>query len=401
MNSWLIGLKSLRYRALHSFLSILLLGFGLGLILVLLASRERFESTFTQNIKGIDMVVGAKGSPLQLILSSVYHIDAPTGNIPLQEFERLAKNPMVKKAIPLSYGDNYRGFRIVGTTVNYPQHYQTQLEKGQHFEKPFEVCIGAQVAKKAALKLGDTFASNHGLDQEGDSHDHQKFKVVGIYEPSGTVIDQLILTPLESIWLVHQHPEEHNHAGDHAHTKEPKEITAGLLSFSSPMATMMLPRKVNKNTSMQAALPAIEINRLFTLAKTATQLLTALGYLLMLLAAISVFTALYQSLQDEEPQLAFLRAIGASRMKILGLILAKGQLLGFAGFLLAMLLSQLALAVMSQFLESTYHYQVVLDLLNLTTLYLFLSTIFLATLASVGPAFKAYRLNISNTLAHA
>jgi putative ABC transport system permease protein len=394
MNSWMIALKGFKHRPLSAFLSLSLLSFGLGLILVLLAAQKQLENTFTQNIKGIDLVVGAKGSPLQLILSSVYHVDAPTGNIELKAFKKLAQNPMVKKAIPLSYGDSYKGFRIVGTNLKYPRHYQAKLAKGKNFSKAFEVTVGATVAQKQNLKLGQTFYGNHGLDGHGDGHDHHAFKIVGIYQATGTVLDQLILTPLESVWQVHQH-------GPPSTPAPPKEITAGLLTFSSPMATMMLPRNINKNTAMQAALPAIEINRLFTLAKSAVQLLTALAYLLMLLAAISVFTALYQSLQEEQPQLAFLRAIGASPGKIFGLIVTKGLVIGLAGFLLAVLLSQLALWLMANFLENTYHFTLSSSLLNLNTLYLFFATLALVLLASVGPAIRAYRLNISKTLAHA
>jgi putative ABC transport system permease protein len=393
MNSLTLGLKSFKHRPLNALLSILLMAFGLGLILVLLASQKQFEGAFTKNIKGIDMVVGAKGSPLQLILSSVYHVDAPTGNILLSEFQKLAKNPLVKKAIPLSYGDNFQGFRIVGTQPSYPQHYQAQLARGVEFSSAYDVTLGATVAKNSGLKVGDHFHSNHGFEAAGEAHNHEHFVIRGIYENTGTVLDQLILTPLESIWQVHDHGEQA--------TEKPKEITAGLISFKSPMATLMLPRQVNMNTSMQAALPAIEVNRLFTLAKSASQLISALGVLLMFIAAISVFTAIVQSLREEEPHLAYLRAIGASRTTIFGLIISKGILLSLLGFIVAVVVSQIALLFMANFLENTYHYTFTTAFFNYNTLLLGAGSLALGFLASLGPAWRAYRLNISKTLAHA
>lgn len=429
------ALKSLFYRPLSTFLSVLLLSFGLGLIMVLLEARDRFEESFKRNIQGIDLVVGAKGSPLQLILSGVYHIDAPTGNISLAEFEKLQKNPQVKQAIPLSLGDNYRGYRIVGTNADYPALYQAEMEQGRAFEKPLEAVIGARVAAQTGLKVGDQFAGNHGLQAESeDSHEHQAYTVTGIMQANGSVLDQLILTPLESVWLVHHHPDpEHDqdHTDDHGHHDhddhpqvgpehaqghtqehdhghahplppyEEREITIGLLRFSNPMATLRLPRQINQQTNMQAALPAIEINRLFSLADNAIDFLQALGLLLLLLAGISVFTALLQSLKDEEAQLAFLRALGSPRRAIFGFILSKGLLLSSAGFLGALVLSQLALWGIHRQVSANYQYQWEQQLLSPHLLSLLAVVLILGFAAALLPAFRAYRLNISKTLSDA
>lgn len=388
----LLGIRSLAYRPLNTFLSVALLGFGLGLVLLLSGAREPLEDGFTRNIKGIDLVVGAKGSPLQIILSSVYHVDAPTGNIPLAEFNALAKDRLVKKAIPLAYGDNYQGFRIVGTRWTYAEHYRAKLAEGRRFEKPFEVCLGSQVAERSGLALGDHFHSQHGLQEESDhAHDHHHLVVKGILAPSGTVLDQLMLTPLETVWAVH----------DHSGEEKPQEITAGLLQFQSPMATMTLPRRINKNTSLQAALPAIEINRLFTLAAGFSQLLQGLGLLILLLALVSVFAALLQSFRDEEPQLAYLRVLGARPSHLFVLILSKGLSLCALGYLAGLLLSQLGLFALGRFLSNQYHYRLSSQLLTAENLWLLAGTLLLGFVAALWPAWRAFRLNISNTLTHA
>lgn len=399
MNIFRLALASLGHKKLHSFLSILILSFSLALIMVLFTAKDSFEESFTRNIKGVDLVVGAKGSPLQIILSSVYHIDAPTGNIALSEFKELANNRMVKTAIPLSYGDNYKGKRIVGTDSNYAALYNIDLDQGRDFKESFEVSIGANVAKDLSLKIGDIFHGSHGFSEEGEDHGHQDFKVVGIYQASATVIDDLILTPLESIWLVHEHPEEEGHS--HSHEEVEREITAGLLQFSNPMATLSLPRKINSQSKMQAALPAIEINRLFSLAQSAIDLLEALAYLLLCIAGISIFVSLLQGLKDEEPQLAFLRAVGISRYKVVLLVWAKSIFISLIAYLLALLLAIISLELLALKLPNFNTGLGLAVLQNPMQLWLFLSVLILGTFASLLPAWHAYRINIPKTLADA
>ena len=201
MKLFFIAWKNCWQKAGATTLSLLLLSFGVGIISMMLLLENQLSEKFDKNIKDIDFVLGAKGSPLQLILANVYHIDAPTGNIKVSEAQRIIKNPTIKEAIPLAYGDNYEGWRVVGTTPRYAEFYGVKLKEGKVFETPFEVTVGSYAAKELGLKLGQTFKSNHGLDKEGEEeegHD-QLFTVVGIYEASGTVIDRLILTPVESI----------------------------------------------------------------------------------------------------------------------------------------------------------------------------------------------------------
>lgn len=393
MNMLKLALRSLNNRPWNTALSIIILAFGLALISVLFNAQGQLEKSFNRNIEGINMVVGAKGSPLQLILSSVYHLDAPTGNIKLSEFNQLAKNPMVAKAIPLSLGDNYRGFRIVGTRHSYPEHYNLTLAQGENFASSLEVNIGATVAEETGLGLGDRFSGNHGLKEEGHQHDQVQYVVKGIYEVSGTALDRLILTPLESVWKVHDHG---NH-DEHSH-EEDLEITSGLLQFKSAMATFRLPRMVNEKTNMQAALPAIEINRLFTLTENASRFLQALALLLIILAALSVFAGLYQNLKDEEPQLAFLRAIGAPPSALTGLIISKSILLCFFAYLLSLLISVLALWLMSYFFHDRFDFELTALFNNAQQLLILGGTLLLGLLSSLLPAWQAFRLNISKTL---
>ncbi|MFK7806161.1 MAG: ABC transporter permease [Saprospiraceae bacterium] len=239
MNLLKISLANIKFKPLNALLSLLLLSFGVGLISLLIQIESQFNEQYHKNIDKIDLVLGAKGSALQLILSSVYQVDAPTGNIPLKTAKKIMKNMLVETSIPLAYGDNYKDYRIVGTTKDYSELFETELKEGVLFEKSFDACLGANVAKKTGLKIGDNFYSSHGLDytesSENDAnehvHDDHAFTVTGIFEESGTVIDKVIITSVKSLWDVHEghdheghDDEEHDHSGhDHAEEEEHHE----------------------------------------------------------------------------------------------------------------------------------------------------------------------------------
>ena len=166
-----ISWKNILDKKLNSFLCILLMTLGIAMISLLMLLGKQLQDKFAKNISGIDLVVGAKGSPLQLILSSVYQIDNPTGNVYLDDVQAIAQNPMVKEMIPLSMGDNYQGYRILGTNKKYFEHFKTKFAYGSMFKANLEVVLGGQTALNNNLKIGDSFASSHGLDSEGEKHE--------------------------------------------------------------------------------------------------------------------------------------------------------------------------------------------------------------------------------------
>ena len=178
---------------------------------MLLIVEYQLRNNFEKNLAGIDLVIGAKGSPLQLILAGMYHIDAPTGNISIGEARPfLRKNhPLIETSVPISTGDNYMGYRLVGTTEEFLGLYDAQIVEGKMYTRHFEVVAGRTVAENLGLELGSTFKSSHGfMDDDMHVHDDaEAFKVVGILDGTGTVIDQLLLTTTESFWLVHDHSE--------------------------------------------------------------------------------------------------------------------------------------------------------------------------------------------------
>ncbi|WP_051197707.1 ABC transporter permease [Flavobacterium soli] len=442
-----IAWKNIWFKPLNTILSVILLTASVAIISLLILLQEQFEKQFSSNIDGVDLVIGAKGSPLQLILSSVYQVDAPTGNISYEEAKTWMKHPFVKTAIPLAFGDNYRGFKIVGTTPDYLEKFGAKVETGKIFSKDFEVVIGSEIAKKLNIKIGDKFFGSHGDAEQGEVHEEFAYIVSGIASPTGKVIDNLILSNIPSVWAmhdshdheahtenpahgeeghVHEEGEEHHHdheealvenpphgeeghvheEGEELHhdeiSEEGKEITAVLIKFKNKMGFVLWPRLIAQNTDMQAASPAVEINRLFSLFGIGLQALQYLAYGIMLISGISIFIALYNTLKERKYEFALMRVSGASRLQLLGLVLFESLLLCITGFILGTILGRIGLWLISSTTEQDYKmafdpFAFALEKEGV----LFIVTIFVGIIAALIPAIKAYRLNISKTLANA
>ena len=207
---------SLKSRLSNTLLTILLTAFGVSIGIILIQFENHINDRLEKDGKGIDIVVGAKGSPLQIVLSSIYHIDIPTGNIPYETVNKLSNDPQIKKIIPLALGDNWKGFRIVGTNYDYLKHYRSEIKEGRKWNKKFEAVAGASVD----TELYDTFLGSHGLTENDNTHNHHKYKVVGILAKTGTVIDRLLLTSLNSVMDIHNLKNidenlDHNNSQNH------------------------------------------------------------------------------------------------------------------------------------------------------------------------------------------
>ncbi|MEM1328854.1 MAG: FtsX-like permease family protein [Bacteroidota bacterium] len=414
MNLLQLSWKNLMYKPLSTTLSVVLFALGVGLISLLFLLNKQLEENFERNLAKIDLVIGAKGSPLQLILNSMYHIDAPTGNISLKEARPFlnAKHPLISRAIPLSMGDNYRGYRILGTTQDIVDLYNAEISEGEIWEKNFDVTIGAAVAQQLDLKLGDTFFSSHGFaDDEDLVHDGgDPFEVVGILAPSGTVVDQLILTTTQTFWLVHAHEEE-DHAGHSSHKVVPKplmeeddeeEITSLLVQFKGRnFQALNMGRNINENTDMQAATPAIEVNRLFSLVNTGEQALRALAVIIIIVSAFSIFISLFSSLKDRQYELALMRVMGGKPSQLFVLVILEGLLLAILGYVIGILLSHGGMALFAGEIQEAYRYNFSAWTFLKEELYLLIGALVIGFLAAVIPAVQASRTDISETLAKA
>lgn len=453
MSPFSISWKNLTDRPLQMLLTLLLFGLGVGLIALLISLNTQLDEKFKNNLANIDLVIGAKGSPLQMILSSMYHIDAPTGNISIQEVKPFLnpKHPLIKLAVPLSLGDSYKSHRIIGTTHRYVDSiFGASVANGKLWENLYEVTIGAGVAKKLNLNIGESFHSSHGFTDDGiNTHDHgDGFKVVGILNATNTVLDQLILTNTESIWAVHDHEEsektqaiatpevaeghdhdDHDHAHDHddhahdhddhghdhkAHQHGPpalasarplidypdKDITTLLIRYRNKKGfqALNMPRNINENTDLQAASPAIEMNRLYSMMGVGTNALENLAKIIVLVSGLSIFISLFSSLKDRKYELALMRVMGASRGYLFFLIVLEGLILAILGYLLGLWLCHTGMSILSGYLEDAYQYEFSGWRFFKEELYLLLGALGLGFIAALIPAFQAYQTDISETL---
>jgi len=404
VNIFKLSIKNIFNKPLSSFISLALLILGIGIISLLLQLNTLIKDQMDNNLRGIDMVVGAKGSPLQLILSSVYHIDSPTGNISLKDAENISKNRMVGSSIKILYGDNHKGFRIVGAEKKFIELYKGVIKEGKEWNSPYEVLVGSKVYEKLNINLGDNLVSSHGLRETGQSHDEGTFKVVGLLEPSNSVIDQLIITSPESVWDIHDthnHEDDHEHEDNHENEYDDREITAMLIKFKSPMNIIQFPRQINENTNLQAAVPSYEISRLFKLFGFGIETLSYLAYLIILVSGFSLFINLFNSMRERKYEMALIRTLGASRFQLSSMITLESLVLTISGFVLGILFSRFGVMFVSSLMEESINYNFSsFKILNEEYWLLGLS-ILIGIISSLIPAIQVYKMNISKILADA
>jgi putative ABC transport system permease protein len=385
-----ISLAYLRARPLAAALNVLLLALGVATVVVLLLASRQVEQRMLRDAEGIDLVVGAKGSPMQLVLSAVFHIDVPAGNIPLVDARKLAAHRAVKSAIPLALGDSFRGFRIVGTTHEYPAHYGARIAAGGLWEKPMQAVLGAEAARATGLGVGAQMVGAHGIGGEGEAHEDEPYRVVGVLAPSGTVIDRLVLTSVESVWAVH---------GTEKEADEDQEITALLVRYATPLAAATLPRQVNATATLQAASPAYESARLFRMIGVGVEVLRAFGVVLMLAAGLSVFIALTGALEERRYDLAVMRMLGAGRMKLFGLLVLEGLMLAAIGAAAGLALGHAATAAIGA-LMAAQHQGPLTGLLWLNEeAWIVAGALAVGLAAALVPGLRASRVEVAQALA--
>ncbi len=376
-------------------LNLLLLTLGLAAVTFVLRASAQVEAGLKRDLAGIDLVVGAKGSPMQIMLAGVFHLDAPTGNIPLLTLDKLQRQPLVAQAIPLSLGDSFRGYRIAGTTPDYLALYGAGLAQGTIWNQPMQAVLGAEVARTSGLKPGDHFAGSHGLAEGGGAHGEHQFEVVGVLAPSGTVLDRLVLADLASVWEVHG---DHAAPAGQAPADEARDTTLILVRYRSPLAAAMLPRWVNAQEGLQSAAPALETARLMRLVGAGTEVLKGFGVVLLAAAGLSVWVALLHAVRARQGDLAMLRMLGAPAHRVAALIGLEALLLAALASLLGLVVGHGLVAVLERLLAERQSLR--LGPLGWSEAEWLVPSLAggLAVLAAAWPAWRAYRLDVTQLL---
>ncbi len=445
MNLFSISWKYICHRPLVSSLTVLAVALGMALISATLGLRSATQEAFERESRLFDLVVGAKGSPLQLVLSSVYHLDIPTGNIPYKRYYILKNDSVVKEAYPIGLGDSYRGFRIVGTekhifeltereNENGSQTALLAFDEGSAFTEEMEAVLGYQVAKESGLSIGDSFLGNHGLSTAGNLEEHGEspFIVKGILEQSGTSLDRVILVPLISVWNVHgdrlssqelsdlgvgidlrlgsdaENSDDEDNWGFFARYAEGSEetgvneeaipdfgeleVTSVLIQLETPGMRLWLGDEINRNTEAMSAIPVSEMLRLYQrILKPLQQTLLAVALLIVITSTLTIVATLYQSTERRKKELAIMRALGAHSSEVFLIVLMEAFFLSLAGAATGIVLGHIATYIGAGMISDSTGLTINPFQLQTLELYAFLLITFCGSLSGVIPAFIAYR----------
>lgn len=414
MSLWHIAWSYLWNRKLTTAMTIISVALGVALISAVLTLREQTQKRFEEEGQAFDLVVGAKGNPLQLVLSTVYFLDAPTGNMALDDFEKIRELEDVVAAFPVSMGDTFKGYRIVGTDralmdFEWGGRRPYALEEGRYYEKNYEAVIGAAVAQDTGLKPGATFIGTHGFVEMQGAHAHEDkpYTVVGVMERSGTPNDRAIFCNLESVWDIHDHggePEEcddptHDHSHDHGHDHG-REITAGLIKLASPALRFEYKDSINKAFNVMAAVPVNEIQKLYEqLLGTAKAVLLAIGYLVVVISSMSILIGLYMSILQRKRDLAVMRALGATRGEIFGAVIIEAFWVTVLGLAAGWALGSVVCYALGLYLAERLGFHVSALSFSADLITAYSAVLLMGLVAGILPAWQAYRTDIARDLA--
>ena len=343
-----LAFRSAGNRRTNFWLTLLSIALSTSLLLAVQRGQQAIHDSFTRAVSGTDLIVGARTSPLQLMLYAVFRLADPTHEISWQSYARIRKHPLVSWTIPIALGDSHKGFPVLGTDRNYFEHFRygarekLQLAEGKPFHEIFEVVLGAEVARKLGYRLGDRLTLTHGTgDAPGIEHADKPFHVSGILAPTGTPVDRTLHISLDAMTAIHLNWQSGapmpgvNIPADkvRAFDLQPEFITATLVGLKSRAGVFNLQRDINANEdeALLAVLPAVALNQLWRLLDIVTRTLQALSALVLVLSLCGLITALLASLEQRQRELAILRAVGARPLDLLFLLVLEGVLLTAGG----------------------------------------------------------------------
>ncbi|WP_296218054.1 ABC transporter permease [Pseudomonas sp. UBA2684] len=412
-----LALASLGNRRFTAWLTVFAIALSVCLLLAVERVRTEARASFANTISGTDLIVGARSGSVNLLLYSVFRIGNATNNIRWDSFEQFAEHRQVKWAIPISLGDSHRGYRVMGTSPAYFQHYRfargqhLQLAEGRAFaDDPFEVTLGAEVAHALGYTLGEELVLAHGVATISLlKHDDKPFKVVGILARTGTPVDRTLhisLAGMEALHVDWQNGMPARGAGKVSAEQargmdlQPRQITAVLLGLNSKIATFSLQREINefRGEPLLAILPGVALQELWSLMGTAEKALFVVSLFVVLTGLIGMLTAILTSLNERRREMAILRSVGARPWHIAGLLILEAFALALAGVVLGVVLLYLGIAGAQGFVQA--HYGLYLPL-SLPTAYewTLLGAILGAALLMGGvPAWRAYRQSLADGL---
>jgi len=360
-----LAYKSLLNRRASVLLTLLTIAISVMLLLSIERVRVDAKSSFSNTISGTDLIVGARTGDIQLLLSSVFRIGHTNNGVSWQSYQYITKQRGVKWSIPISLGDSHKGQAVLGTTLDYFKHYRfakkqsLAFEQGQAFSSINEVVIGSEVASKLAYKTGDEIVISHGMGNTSfHHHDDNPFKVVGILKPTGTPVDKTLHVPLAAIELIHggghhDHDDHHDHSS-HALVGHPKQITAFLMGFDSPLYTLQIRRNINqfKPEPLLAIMPTVTLKELWEMLAIIEKILLLFSFVVVIISLLGMLTTLLANLNQRRRELAILRSVGARPWQLFSLISIESLLTTFLGCLVGCTLFYALMGTTAGYLQS-------------------------------------------------
>jgi putative ABC transport system permease protein len=412
-----LALASLGNRRFTAWLTVFAIALSVCLLLAVERVRTEARASFANTISGTDLIVGARSGSVNLLLYSVFRIGNATNNIRWESFEQFTKHRQVKWAIPISLGDSHRGYRVMGTSPAYFEHYRyartqhLQLSGGRAFaDDPFEVVLGAEVAQALNYQLDQELVLAHGVATISlVKHDDKPFKVVGILARTGTPVDRTLHISLAGMEALHVDWQNGMPArgaakvsAEQARTLDlqPKQITAFLLGLNSKIATFSLQREINefRGEPLLAILPGVALQELWSLMGTAEKALFVVSLFVVLTGLIGMLTAILTSLNERRREMAILRSVGARPWHIASLLIVEAFALALAGVLLGLLLLYLGIAGAQGYVQANYGLYLPLNLPTRYEWTLLGAILSAALLMGCVPAWRAYRQSLADGL---
>lgn len=410
-----LALKSLRNRRFTAALTVVSIALAVALLLGVERIRHQARDTFTSTISGTDLIVGARSSPVHLLLFSVFRIGNPNNNVGWDSYRAIAGRPDVVWSVPLSLGDSHRGFRVLGTTHDYFEFLRyaggrkLEFAHGARFEHEREAVLGADVARALGYGLGQSIVIAHGTGAiEFAAHDQHPFRVVGILARTGTPVDRAIHVPLEGIDLIHAEAGEaaHDPLAAAMRTARPKHhadpgarpISAFLLGLKSRAAALSVQRQVNdsKSEALTAILPGVALLEIWEVVGTVERTLQVLSVLVVAVGLAGMLVALLTSLAERRREMAVLRSVGARPAQIFTLVLGEATLLALAGVVVGVVLLYASLIVGAPRLQAQLGFLVTPAWPSAYEVGVMLAVIVAAAVIGLVPAYRSYRFSLSD-----
>ena len=407
-----LALQSLRNRWITALLTILAISLSVMLLLGVEKIRSGARASFANTISGTDLIVGARSGSMQLLLYSVFRIGNATNNLSWRSYKHIASRPEVKWIVPLSLGDSHRGFRVMGTTKAYFEHYRYRdkqllaFDKGAAFDDLFEVVIGSDVASKLGYRRGDNIVIAHGIGAIGAKHDDMPFRISGILRKTGTPVDKTLHVSLRAIEAVHvdwqagdKVPGQATPAARLRQMKlRPKSVTAALIGLKSRFQIFGFQRHVNdyRREPLSAVMPGLALHEMWALVGIAEKALMAVSAMVVVTAILGLMTMIFSTLNERRREIAILRSVGAGPRTVIGLLVSEAGILTAIGVALGTAGLYIGLFVLRPVIDRSYGIHLEMSAPSTTELLALGAILLGGLLVGLLPAWRAYRHSLAD-----